>query len=54
MAIMWVTAGESGAHPGPLGGGKTAGATDTEPAKGADGGCYGAGVWHQYQSQSQW
>lgn len=47
MAITQVTAGESGARPGPLGGGKAVGTTDREPAKGAGGGGgYGGGVRH--------
>lgn len=37
MAIVHVTADESGSHRGPLVGGKTAGTTDTDPVKGADG-----------------
>lgn len=37
MAIMQVTAGESGARPGPLVGGKAAGMKNREPAKGVDG-----------------
>lgn len=43
MAITQVTAGETGAHPGPLGGGKAAGTTDRCPANGADGGDYAGG-----------
>lgn len=45
MAITQVTAAESGARPGPLGGGKAAGTADREPAKGADGGGCGGGAW---------
>lgn len=56
MAITRVAAGESGARPGPLGGGKAVGTTDREPAKVADGGggCGGGGVWHRFRSQSRW
>lgn len=43
MAITQVTAGETGAHPGPPGGGKAAGTTDRCPANGADGGDYAGG-----------
>lgn len=50
MAITQVAAGESGARPGPLGGGKAA--TDRKLAKGTDGGGYVGGVWHQ--SWSHW
>lgn len=53
MAITQVT-GESGVHPGSLGGGKAACMTDRQPAKGADGGGCGGSAWHRSQRQSQW
>lgn len=48
MAITQITAGESGARPAPLGGGKAEGMTHSEPAMGADRGGYGG--WHRCQS----
>lgn len=50
--IKQVTAGETRADPGPLGGGKMMDMTHSQPAKAVDCGHYDGGAWDWCQSQS--